>query len=290
MAFKPPSPAGDATCLITGCSSGIGAAIARELASRGFNVDVAARRREALDALVSEIERNHGVRATAHSCDINDDGARQSVLDAIAGRGDRIVVLVNNAGLGVSGRLHKIERERVTQLIDTNVRSLTALLHPVAVQMAEHGSGAILNVASTASFQPSARESLYTGSKAYVKSLSDALHVELAPAGVGVTSLCPGLTHTEFHDVAGLDESWANTPDLLWMDADEVARQGVAGMLAGKRCVIPGAVNKVSAAAGQATPRPILLRLTRWALPSAKYPDSDQYSGKLSARSDDGAA
>ena len=290
MAFNAPTPADDATCLITGCSSGIGAAIARELAGRGFNVDVVARRQEPLSNLASELERTNGVRATTHVCDVNDAAARNGVLDAISDRGDQIVVLVNNAGLGVSGRLNKIERSRVTQLIDTNVRSLTALLHQVAAQMAERGGGAILNVASTASFQPSPRESLYTASKAYVKSLSDALHVELAPAGVGVTSLCPGLTHTEFHDVAGLDDSWANTPELIWMDAGDVARQAVDGLLAGKRCVIPGWVNKVSAFFGQATPRPVLLRAARVLLPTGKYPDSSSYSGKLAKRSDDGPA
>ncbi len=287
MAFKAPTPAADATCLITGCSSGIGAQIARRLASRGFNVDIVARRQEPLADLAAEIERDHGVRATTHTCDINDDEARQGVLDAIADRGDHIVVLVNNAGLGVSGRLHKIERERVTQLIDTNVRSLTALLHPVAREMAERGSGAILNVASTAAFQPAPRESLYTGSKAYVKSLSDALHVELGHRGVGVTSLCPGLTRTEFQDTAGLDQTWGRMPEFLWMTADEVARQAVDGLLAGKRCVIPGWLNKVSAFFGQVTPRPIMLRVANAAVPLDRYPDSEGYDGRLSQRSDD---
>jgi short-subunit dehydrogenase len=172
----------------------------------------------------------------------------------------------------------------VTQLVDTNVRSLTALLHPAAAAMAQRGSGAILNVASTAAFQPAPRESLYTGSKAYVKSLSDALHIELAPLGVGVTSLCPGLTRTEFQDTAGLDETWARMPDVLWMSAADVAKQGVDGMLAGKRCVIPGLANKVSAALGQATPRPIMLRVGKLLIPLDKYPDSAGYSGVLSER------
>lgn len=287
MAFSAPTPASDATCLITGCSSGIGAEIARELAGRGFNVDVLARRREPLADLAADIERMHGVRATAHECDINDDDARQRVFDAIADRGDRIVVLVNNAGLGVSGRLHMIERERVDQLINTNVRSLTALLHPVACAMAERGSGAILNVASTAAFQPSARESLYTGSKAYVRNLSDALHAELRHHGVGVTVLCPGLTRTEFQDTAGLDQTWGRAPDFLWMQASDVARQAVDGLLAGKRCVIPGWINKVSAFFGQATPRPILLRVANAVIPFDKYPDSDAYDGRIAKRSDD---
>lgn len=287
MAFNKPQPADDATCLVTGCSSGIGVEIARQLAGRGYNVDIVARRREPLDALAAELERTYGVRAVAHQCDINDDAQRQAVLDSIANRGDKIVILINNAGLGVSGRLHKIERERVTQLINTNVRSLTALLHPVAEQMVQRGSGAILNVASTAAFQPAPRESLYTGSKAYVKSLSDALHVELGHRGVGVTSLCPGLTRTEFQDTAGLDETWGAAPDFLWMNADEVAKQAVDGLLAGKRCVIPGVLNKISAFFGQATPRPIFLRVANRLTPFDKYPDSDNYEGKLASRSDD---
>ncbi len=283
MAFRGPQPAPDATCLITGCSSGIGAEIARELARRGYNVDIVARRGERLSELAAELERDRGGRATPHVGDINDAAVRQSILDAIEQRGDRVDVLVNNAGLGVSGRLNKISRDRVTQLIDTNVRSLTALLHPVAAQMAARGSGAILNVASTAAFQPGPRESLYTGSKAYVKSLSDALHVELRPRGVGVTSLCPGLTRTEFQDTAGLDQTWGSMPGFLWMSADEVARQAVDGMLAGRRCVVPGALNKVSAAVGQATPRPIFLRLANVLMPLDRYPDSEGYSGLLAA-------
>jgi short-subunit dehydrogenase len=284
MGFHAPQPAADATCLITGCSSGIGAEIARELAGRGYNVDIVARRGDRLKDLAAELEREHGVRVATHVCDINDDDARETMLAAIAQRGDRIDILVNNAGLGVSGRLNKISRERVTQLVDTNVRSLTALLHPAAAAMAQRGSGAILNVASTAAFQPAPRESLYTGSKAYVKSLSDALHIELAPLGVGVTSLCPGLTRTEFQDTAGLDETWARMPDVLWMSAADVAKQGVDGMLAGKRCVIPGLANKVSAALGQATPRPIMLRVGKLLIPLDKYPDSAGYSGVLSER------
>lgn len=282
MSFRAPQPDGDATCLVTGCSSGIGAEIARQLARRGYNVDIVARRADRLRDLAAELERDHGIRAAAHACDINDSESRQRLLDAIAGRGDRIDILVNNAGLGVSGRLNKISRERVEQLIDTNVRSLTALLHPVAEQMAQRGSGAILNVASTAAFQPSPRESLYTSSKAYVKNLSDALHVELKPCGVGVTSLCPGLTRTEFQETAGLDQTWAKMPDFLWMSAEDVARQAVDGLLAGKRCVIPGTVNKLSAMFGQATPRPVFLRVANILMPLDKYPDSEGYSGVLS--------
>lgn len=275
MSFSPPPPAEDATCLITGCSSGIGAAIARELAGRGYNVTLTARRIGPLTELATEIERAHGVRATAVACDINDEQARADLLAGIADRGERIDVLVNNAGIGMSGRLQNIAQDEAQRMIDTNVRSLVALTHPVSRAMVARGSGAILNVASTAAFQPSPSESLYTGSKVFVLSFSEALHMELKRAGVGCTVLCPGLTHTEFHATANLTESWGNTPEFLWMSADEVALAGVKGLLGGKRRVIPGLVNKVSAVAGQATPRPLLLRLLSRNFLLKKYPDGD---------------
>ena len=142
-----------------------------------------------------------------------------------------------------------------------NVEAVHELTGAFLPRMVEQGSGAILNVASTAAFQPLPGFATYAASKAFVQSFSEAVHSELSGTGVSVTSLCPGFTKTEFDQAAGAEEQAAKIPGFTWMESEDVARQGIEGMLAGRRTVVPGVVNKVVSTSGRYTPRTVLLPL-----------------------------
>lgn len=248
-----PAPSDDGTCLITGASSGIGAEFARQMASRGYHVTLAARRLDRLSDLAAQIEREYDVRAVTVETDVTVASQRERLLASIAGRGEHVDVLINNAGGGGGGTFCDTDLEKQLFWIDLNVTALTALTHRVAMQMVERGNGAILNVASTAAMQPMPRMAVYAATKAYVLSLSQALNKELSGSGVRVTTLCPGPTRTEFlgAEQEGLER---DVPDIVWQTAAECAHAGLAGMMKGKRVVIPKGINKVGAAAAKLSP------------------------------------
>ena len=254
-----PLPREDGTCLITGCSAGIGVGIARELARRGYNLTIVARREDRLQELAAELEGDFQVQVTPIACDICDAAARQSLFKQIAANGNEIDVLVNNAGLGGAGAFVNLDFDRAMQMIDTNITALVALTHPVVSEMVERGSGAIMNVASTAAFQPIPREAVYSSTKAFVLSFGEALHTELKGTGVTCTTLCPGPTDTEFAGVAGVQKLFDSAPKFTVASADDVAIAGVDAMVHGRRTVVYGKLNRVGALAGQITPRSLTL-------------------------------
>jgi short-subunit dehydrogenase len=259
-----PSPSPSSTCLVTGASSGIGADIARQLAERGRGVTLVARREERLKALADELSAKHGIRAEVVPADLADPESRGAMVDTVAERGLVVDVLVNNAGLSTAGKLHQTERAAGLNMIRINMEALTDLCHVYLPGMVERGAGAVLNVASTASFQPIPGQAAYAATKAYVLRLTEAIHEELKGTGVTATALCPGPVRSEFVDVmTGGRGSSINTPDFVWMTSEETARAGVEGMLGGRRVVIPGALNNVGALAGTLTPRRVLLPLMR---------------------------
>jgi short-subunit dehydrogenase len=264
MALPPPSP--DSTCVITGASSGIGADIARELAGRGLGVTLVARREERLRELAAEL----GGRTEVHACDITDEAARKRLAGDLAERGVAVDVLVNNAGFSTSGPFWKSDPEREVALVRTNVEAVVALCAAFLPGMVERGRGAVLNVASTASFQPLPMQASYAASKAFVLSFTDALHAELAGTGVTATALCPGPVKTEFVEVANLQGTEDSMPGFLWSTPEEVAKAAVKGMERGKRVVIPGALNRAGALGGQHAPRSLILRLAKRIHPAAK--------------------
>lgn len=248
-----PIPSDTGTCLITGASAGIGTEFARQLAERGYNVTLAARRIERLTELAAEIEDTHGVRAIAVACDVTDAAQRQELIDAIHARGDQIDILINNAGIGTEGEFNGFTPEEHQRQIDVNVSALTAMTSLCLPHMLEAKSGAILNVSSTASFQPIPRQAVYAATKAYVSSLSQALSQELRGTGVSVTVLCPGPTRTEFfgEKQAAIE---SDSPDWAWQTAADCARDGLDAMFKQKRVVIPKAVNRVGAVSAKVTP------------------------------------
>jgi short-subunit dehydrogenase len=180
-------------------------------------------------------------------------------------RGLAVAGLVNNAGLSTTGPVAEADPAAELRMIRTDVEAVVHLCTLVLPGMVERGAGAVLNVASTAAFQPLPGQAGYAASKAFVLSYSLATRAELTGTGVSVTALCPGPVETEFAEQAGFSEAEAEgaMPKFMWIPADEVAAQAVDGMRKGKATVIPGVGNKVSAVSGQLTPRSLLLPLLR---------------------------
>jgi uncharacterized protein len=261
MALPPPRI--DATVLVTGASAGIGAELARELARRTYNVVLVARRADRLHELAEELRLSHGVHADVEACDLTDATSRAELVAKLE-TGERTVTGVcNNAGLGTVATLLEAGVEREQQVVRLNIEAVHHLTGAFLPRMVEDGVGAILNVASTAAFQPLPGFATYAASKAFVQSFSEAVHEELRGTGVSVTCLFPGFTHTEFVQNAGAGDKKRRLPELLWMDAPDVARVGVEAMLAGRRTAIPGLKNRATMLGGRFTPRTLLLPLVR---------------------------
>jgi short-subunit dehydrogenase len=258
-----PPAATDRTCLVTGASSGIGVEIARELARRGRNLTLVARREDRLRALADELTAAHGVRADVVAADLTDRASRDALATAVDELGLAVDVLVNNAGFSTTGPVHRSDVEREVAMIRTDVEAVAALCSTFLPGMVERGSGAVLNVASTAAFQPLPGQAGYAAAKAFVLSYSQAVRTELRGTGVTVTVLCPGPVRTEFAEAAGFDGADADgaLPGFMWVDAADVAREAVDGLDAGRAIVIPGTANKVSALSGHLAPRSLLLPL-----------------------------
>ena len=261
MALPPPTI--DDTVLVTGASSGIGAELARELAKRNYNLVLVARRAERLQELADSLRLSHGIHADVEPCDLTDASARRALVTRLK-EGERTVVGVcNNAGFGTVAPLLESDLEREQQVIRLNVEAVHHLTGAFLREMVDRGAGAILNVASTAAFQPLPGFATYAASKAFVQSFSEAVHAELGGTGVSVTALFPGFTYTEFPESAEAGDAKSIIPGFLWMEAPEVARAGVDAMIAGRRTVIPGLKNRASMIGGRLAPRSVLLPLVR---------------------------
>jgi short-subunit dehydrogenase len=240
--------------LITGASAGLGVEFARQLAKRGQRLVLVARRKERLDELARELEN-----ARAVAIDLSKKGAVAKLLADVAAHGEVVETLINNAGFGLIGRFAKLDAARQRQMIDLNVGALTDLCRAVAPDMMARKSGAIINVASTAAFQPGPNMAVYFATKAYVLSFTEALHEELKPHGIHVTALCPGPTRTEFGDVAGFGGN--GMFDRVAMEAPEVVAAGLKGLDKNRAVVVPGLVNKVGAASTRFAPRSVVRKI-----------------------------
>jgi uncharacterized protein len=261
MALPPPTL--DNTVVVTGASAGIGAELCRQLARRNYNVVLVARRAERLHELAEELRLSHGIHADVDACDLTDAGARAQLVERLREGEREIAGVCNNAGFGTVATLLKSDLEREQQVVRLNVEAVHHLTGAFLPRMVERGAGAILNVASTAAFQPLPGFATYAASKAFVQSFSEAVHAELGGTGVTVTCLCPGFTHTEFPENAEAAEAEGLIPGFLWMEAPEVARVGIEAMVAGRRTAIPGLRNRASMIGGRMAPRSVLLPLVR---------------------------
>ncbi|WP_395612381.1 SDR family NAD(P)-dependent oxidoreductase [Allosphingosinicella sp.] len=234
--------------LITGASAGLGAEFARQCAKRGEPLALAARRRDRMEALAAEL----GGEVHIFEADLSKEGAAASLIAELAAEGLSVGTLINNAGFGLAGAFAERPLAKLSEMIDLNVRTLTELCHLVLPAMRERGKGGILNVASTAAFQPGPNMAVYYASKAYVLSFTEALHHELKGTGINVSALCPGPTHSEFSDVA---DSHSPTLERMKMPAAPVVALGLDGLGRNKAVVIPGFKNKVGAQMSRLLPR-----------------------------------
>lgn len=227
--------------LITGASTGIGRELAEVSAADGWNQILVARNQGRLQVVAEELRAVHKVQTRALPIDLSTTGAAEKIFEAL--RELPISVLVNNAGFGTYGAFVDTVLNEQSDMVQVNVMALMQLTRLFLQPMLERKSGRILNVASTAAFQPGPKVSVYYASKAFVFSFSYALADELAGSGVTVTTLCPGMTKTEFQKRADMKESGP----FGTMSARSVAEQGFRGMMLGKRVVIPGMMNRIGA-------------------------------------------
>lgn len=234
--------------LITGASAGLGVEFARQCAKRSQPLALAARRRERMEVLGTEL----GGEVHIFEADLAKEGAAASLIAALEAEGLSVGTLINNAGFGLGGQFADRPLARLSEMIELNVRALTELCHLVLPAMRERGKGGILNVASTAAFQPGPNMAVYYASKAYVLSFTEALHHELKGSGINVSALCPGPTHSEFSDVA---DSHSPTLERMKMPAAPVVAAGFDGLDRNKAVVIPGFRNKVGAQMSRLLPR-----------------------------------
>jgi short-subunit dehydrogenase len=260
MSLPPPAP--DRTALVTGASSGIGEELARELARRGHGVTLVARREDRLRELAAEL-RAHGVRAETLACDLADRGARAELPDRVAELGLSVDVLVNNAGFSTTGAVARSDVDAELQMIEVDVVAVAELCSRFVPGMVERGRGGVLNVASTAAFQPLPGQAGYAACKAFVLSYTRSLGGELAGTGVSATALCPGPVSTGFGRVAGFseEESKGALPSFMWEPVESVARVGLDALDAGHPVAIPGVANRVTAVLSHLAPKRLLVPL-----------------------------
>ena len=248
--------------VITGASGGIGLEIARVLAERGYALVLTARSKDALDRLAQALQKEQGTHCLTVALDLGAPDGVDALARFIAEAGVQPDVLVNNAGMGVYGRFADVEHERIRAMVDLNVGALTRLTALLLPAMLKRGRGRILNVASTAAFQPGPGMAVYFASKAYVLSLSEALDAELRPLGVTVTALCPGATDTGFLSSARAERSALSRGHLA--TARGVAQFGVAAMERGQRVAVHGPLNRVMAFGVRFTPRRLAAAMAGW--------------------------
>jgi hypothetical protein len=242
--------------LVTGASAGLGEEFARQLSAQGWRLVLVARRQERLDELAAELGN-----ARAIQLDLSEPGAAKRLMVDLGEHGESVDLLVNNAGFGLAGKFAELDANRQREMIDLNCGALTELAHVVLPGMIERRSGGILNVASTAAFQPGPGMAVYFATKAFVLSFSEALHDEVKRHGVKVSCLCPGPTRTEFRSVSGFDPK--GPTGKISADAASVVRAGLKGLEANRAVVVPGLSNKIISQLNRFFPRAFMRRAAR---------------------------
>jgi short-subunit dehydrogenase len=245
------------TALITGASAGIGACFARHLAAEGYDLLLVARREDRLRQLAGELTAQYGVRCEVFAADLSDPTAPERIVAQAAELELPIDVLINNAGLSGKTAFAETGWPALAAELQVMVTAVTELAHRVVPGMRERGWGRIVNLSSLAAFQPTGASLLYTGIKSYILHMSQALDMELKRDGIHVTALCPGFTHSEFHDVMGTRTEANDLPGFMWGRPEAVVEEGWAAVMKGKPVCVPGAVNKFLST----TMRPVPLRL-----------------------------
>ena len=250
------------TALITGASSGIGLDLAHVFARDGHDVILVARTESKLQDVAYDLEKHHKVKAHVIATDLSKPDAPRMVFDETRRRGLQVDVLVNNAGFGLGGKFVETDLEWELDMIQVNISAVTHLTKLFLREMVARGSGRILNLASTAAFQPGPLMAVYYATKAYVLSFSEAIAEELNDTGVTVTALCPGPTYTNFADNADV-ENTGLFKFMRPMSSMDVAQIGYAAMKRGKRVAITGVRNKLTAQSVRVSPRFVVTKVVR---------------------------
>ena len=250
--------------LVTGASSGIGLAFARVLAERGYDLVVAARRVDRLEALAAELQATYRVDAQVIAADLADPAACERMVGTLDERSLHIDVLVNNAGFGVPGSYSSTTWQQQRELLQVMVVAVAELTHRLLPAMIERRWGRIINVASLAGLLPGvAGHTLYAASKAFAIKFSESLALENLRHGIHVTASCPGFTLSEFHDVTGTRKQVSTMPKFMWSEADFVARASYDAVMAGAAVYVPGRVNRTFSTLGRVLPQSIVWAFMR---------------------------
>ncbi|MEJ5304647.1 MAG: SDR family oxidoreductase [Ignavibacteria bacterium] len=250
------------TALITGASFGIGYELSKIFANEKYNLVLVARNRERLNEIESELKRENNIRIKTLVKDLSNPEAPKEIFDELVYDKIEIDVLVNNAGFGLLGPFAELDLKDQLDMIQVNITSLVHLTGLILPSMIKRGSGKILNVASTAAFQPGPNMAVYYATKAFVLSFSKALYKELKDKGITVTALCPGPTKTEFQKRARMENINLERSKLIpYMSAERVARVGYKGLMKGKKVVIPGFMNKVGTKIVRFAPESFILSI-----------------------------
>ena len=245
------------TALVTGASSGIGAAIAAELARRGHSLTLVAHSPDRLRDVAARIGGEHGVRVESIALNLADASERDRLAAEVAARGQVVDMLINNAGIGTVGPFQTLPVEREIELVRLNVEAVVSLCGAFVPGMVKRGRGAILNVSSVSGFMPVPRQATYSASKAFVVTFTEALTLDLHGTGVTATALCPGPVKTNFGGII------QGLPEALFVDPARVAREAVDGVERGRRTVVPGLGNRLNALSGRYAPRGLFLYFAR---------------------------
>ncbi|MDR3574342.1 MAG: SDR family oxidoreductase [Anaerolineaceae bacterium] len=252
------------TALVTGASSGLGVDFARQLAARGANLVLVARRPDQLCSVAAEIEKEYAVSALPITMDLAEPAAPQALYDQLEQQGVQIDILVNNAGFGVFGKFVEIPWERHQAMLDIDIVALTHLTRLFLPDMLSRSFGYVLQVASNGAYQPTPTYAAYSAAKSYVLSKGEAINYELRGSGVSVTVISPGVTATEFLMVSGQPPSFYQRP--VHMDSETVARIGIASMLRRRPSVVPGFINSLVAFSTRLVPRRTLAPLAYYSM------------------------
>jgi short-subunit dehydrogenase len=247
------------TALITGATAGIGAEFARQLAASGHDLVLVARDSARLDTSRAELAGEFGVDVEVLSADLVTDAGCDAAAARIIDAQRPVDVLVNNAGFGMYQRFGLAELADEERQLALNVRAVLRLSHAAVRSMTGRGAGKIINISSVAGFVPRGGNATYSASKAWVTMFSEALAVQLRGSGVTVTAVCPGFTHTEFHERASADMS--HVPDRMWLDAKTVVAEGLADAAKGRPVSVPSRKYKMLVSATRTLPRPLLRKI-----------------------------
>lgn len=252
------------TALVTGASRGIGRAFAEEIAKDRFDIILVARNLEQLEEVAAKLQQQYAIKTYIISHDLSAPSQAEALFQKVQDLGCQVDLLVNNAGIGLCGLFHESDANRLSQMLYLNIVSLSELTRQFLPQMVQRKVGTIINIASTAAFQPGPCMAIYYASKSYVLSFSEALYYELKPYGVGVTVVCPGPTDTDFFEPAKMQGTRLITAHFDMMSAEKVAQIGYRGAKAKKRIVVAGCLNRFLSVLTRLVPHSLSLPVVKY--------------------------